>query len=421
LLNQVGSVTVEGAGVFISIVLIIALIRRRWPMYWALLFAISTLVITNGISGSANLSIFLESITSHTAFYLVSMVLSITLLGHLHREIGAMEEMISKLRLLIRDSRALIIFLPATISLFSSVPGGAIVSAPMVEETGRELKMPPLERAVSNMVYRHLVVLITPFNASLVMASALSGISIAGFLSYTVPVIAIVFIITAIIIYRRYPNSEKTDDSEVQNKGTGVVLLNILYLASPYIIAITLGLAVGVFFPLAILAGIAVCLFINMPPENIRQTLQSRMITLSRGINWSLVISTLAIVIYKDFMLQAESFQQSVHYLLDQGMPLFALIIVLPFVTGFITGNNAAALGISMPILIPLLGPEMMSMRYLGILYLSSYAGYFGSPVHLCTYVTNEYFKTPLYALIKHVNIYGGLMLAVGLLLALLY
>ncbi len=421
MLNQVGSVTVEGAGVFISIVLIIALIRRRWPMYWALLFAISTLVITNGISGSANLSIFLESITSHTAFYLVSMVLSITLLGHLHREIGAMEEMISKLRLLIRDSRALIIFLPATISLFSSVPGGAIVSAPMVEETGRELKMPPLERAVSNMVYRHLVVLITPFNASLVMASALSGISIAGFLSYTVPVIAIVFIITAIIIYRRYPNSEKTDDSEVQNKGTGVVLLNILYLASPYIIAITLGLAVGVFFPLAILAGIAVCLFINMPPENIRQTLQSRMITLSRGINWSLVISTLAIVIYKDFMLQAESFQQSVHYLLDQGMPLFALIIVLPFVTGFITGNNAAALGISMPILIPLLGPEMMSMRYLGILYLSSYAGYFGSPVHLCTYVTNEYFKTPLYALIKHVNIYGGLMLAVGLLLALLY
>jgi len=142
---------------------------------------------------------------------------------------------------------------------------------------------------------------------------------------------------------------------------------------------------------------------------------------LSQGINWSLAISTLAIVIYKDFMLQAESFQQSVHYLLDMGIPLLLLIIILPFITGFITGNNAAALGISMPILIPLLGPEMMSMRYLGILYLSSYAGYFGSPVHLCTYVTNEYFKTPLYDLIKHVNAYGGLMLAVGLLLALLY
>lgn len=172
---------------------------------------------------------------------------------------------------------------------------------------------------------------------------------------------------------------------------------------------------------LVITNGISACFFINMPPENLRQTLQSRVITLSRGINWSLVISTLAIVIYKDFMLQAESFQQSVHFLLEQGMPLFALLIVLPFITGFITGNNAAALGISMPILIPLLGPEMMSMRYLGILYLSSYAGYFGSPVHLCTYVTNEYFKTPLYALIKHVNIYGGLMLAVGLLLAFLY
>ncbi len=421
MLNEVGSVAVEGAGVLISIILIIALIRRKWPMYWALLFAISTLVVTNGISASANLSIFLESITSHTAFYLVSMVLSITLLGHLHREIGAMEEMIGKLRLLIRDSRALIIFLPATISLFSSVPGGAVVSAPMVEETGRELKMPPLEKAVSNMVYRHLVVLVTPFNASLVMASALSGISIAGFLSYTVPVITVVFIITAIIIYRRYPNAGKTSSTEVQNKGTREILLNIIYLASPYLIAIALGLAVGVFFPLAILTGIAVCLFIKMPRDKIWQTQQIRLIALSRGINWPLAISTLAIVIYKDFMLQAESFQQSVHYLLDIGMPLLLLIIILPFITGFITGNNAAALGISMPILIPLLGPEMMSMRYLGVLYLSSYAGYFGSPVHLCTYVTNEYFKTPLYALIKHVNAYGILMLAVGLLLALLY
>ena len=421
MLNQVGSVAVEGAGVFISIILIIALIRRKWPMYWALLFAISTLIVTNGISASANLSIFLDSITSHTAFYLVSMVLSITLLGHLHREIGAMEEMIGKLRLLIRDSRALVIFLPATISLFSSVPGGAIVSAPMVEETGRELKMPPLEQAVSNMVYRHLVVLVTPFNASLVMASALSGISIAGFLSYTVPVITIVFIITAIVIYRRYPDSGKTNNTEVQNKGTREILLNIIYLASPYLIAIILGLAVGVFFPLAILAGITVCLFIKMPWDKIWHALQNRVITLSQGINWSLAISTLAIVIYKDFMLQAESFQQSVHYLLEIGIPLLLLIIILPFITGFITGNNAAALGISMPILIPLLGPEMMSMRYLGILYLSSYAGYFGSPVHLCTYVTNEYFKTPLYALIKHVNAYGALMLAVGLLLALLY
>jgi len=421
LLNQVGSVTVEGAGVFISILLIILLIRRNWPMYWALLIAISTLVATNGFSVNENISILFDSITSHTAFYLVSMVLSITLLGHLHREIGAMEEMIGKLRLLIRDSRALIIFIPATISLFSSVPGGAIVSAPMVEETGRKLKMPPLEKAVSNMVYRHLVVLITPFNTSLVMASALSGISIAGFLSYTVPVVAIVFIITAILIYRRYPKPDQTDSTVSANKGTAEILLNIIYLASPYIIAITLGLAVGVFFPLAILAGIAVCLFIKIPQQKIRLTLYKRMITLSQGINWSLALSTLTIVIYKDYMLQAESFQQSVHYLLDQGMPLLVLIIILPFITGFITGNNAASLGISMPILIPLLSPEMMSMRYLGILYLSSYAGYFGSPVHLCTYVTNEYFKTPLYALIKHVNAYGVILLLVGLLIARLY
>jgi len=421
LTNYLNSTLIEGTGVFISIFLVLYLIRHKWEIFQALLLASLVLVITNGISLLANFNLLIESVTSFTAFYLISMVIAITMLGHLHREIGAMEEMVANLRLLIRDPRALVIFLPASISLFSSVPGGAVISAPMVEETGRELKMPAIEQAVSNMVYRHLVVLATPFNSSLVMASALSGVSIAGYLSYTIPVIAAVFMITAIALYRRYPKPEKSSINSSTGSDSINALKRVVLLASPYLLAITLGLAVGVFFPLAMLAGIVACFFIKLPSKGILRSLQERVLILTRGFNWKLALSTLTIVIYKDYMLQAESFQQLIHYLLDLGLPLLFLLIALPFITGFISGNNAASLGISMPILLPLLGSEMLSLRYLGILYLSSYAGYLGSPVHLCTYVTNEYFKTPLYTLIKQVNIYGFVLLAVGILLAFLY
>lgn len=421
MVNYINTSLIEGTGVFISIFLVIYLIRQRWEVFQALLLACLILILTNRLDIMANLNLLIESISSFTAFYLVSMVVAITLLGHLHREIGAMEELISNLRLLIRDSRALIIFLPAAISLFSSVPGGAVISAPMVEKTGKIIKMPALEQAVSNMVYRHLVVLATPFNASLVMASALSGISIAEYLIYTIPVITIVFAISAIIIYKRYPLSEQKNNSNSSGQSTSVALLRVSVLSSPYLLAITLGLAGGLFFPLAMLAGILVCLFIKLPARAISKSLIERIIILGRGFNWKLALSTLTIVIYKDYMLQAESFQQMVHYLLDIGLPLFVLLIVLPFITGFISGNNAASLGISMPILLPLLGTDMLTVRYLGILYLSSYTGYLGSPVHLCTYVTNEYFKTPLYSLIKEVNIYGLLLLAVGIVIAFIY
>ncbi len=411
----------EGAGVALSIFLIIFLIRRGWKLYTVLLLAILVLAFSNGNPADANLALLYSSLTNQTAFYLVSMVAAITLLGNLHQKIGAMEQLVSSLRFLIRDPRALLMIFPAAISLFSTVPGGAIISAPMVEETGRDLKMSPVELAMSNMVYRHLIVLITPFNASLILTVSITGISIAGFLSFTVPVVIIVFILATINLYTRYPAPAKDSSASRASGQNGKAIAELMVAASPYLVAITLGLALGVYFPLALLAGIAICFLIKLPSENKARAIGERAIILIRGFNWSMVISTLAILIYKDYMLEAESFLQAVQYLVDQGLPVMVLIIALPFITGFITGHTTASLGIALPVLIPFLGPEMLTVRYFGLVYLSSYAGYLGSPVHLCTYLTNEYFKTPLYALIKQINIYGLIMLAVGLLLSLFY
>jgi uncharacterized protein len=412
---------IEGGGVLLSIFAIIFFIRRGWKMYSVLMLAIVILALSNGNSLSENLNLLYDSVTSYMAFYLVAMVLTITLLGHLHQKIGAMEMMVDSLRQLIRDPRLLLMIFPASISLFSTVPGGAIISAPMVEETGKLLKMPPLELAMSNIIYRHLVVLITPFNSSLVLISGITGISIAGYLGYTIPVVLIVFIIASILIFTRYPRLNLPDQSEKTGAKKSTAVLTLFSSASPFILAIILGLGCGLFFPLALVAGIVVCFFVNLPITGRNRELSKRLKILFSDLNWTLIISTLAIVVYKDFMLGAESFQQAVSYLIARGLPLIVLIVVLPFITGFITGNNTASLGIALPILIPFFGVDMLTVRYFGLVYLSSYAGYFGSPVHMCTYLTNEYFKTPLYPLIKIINVYGAIMLFVGLLLSFLY
>jgi uncharacterized protein len=421
LINPDFQALLEGAGVVLSIFLIIYLIRRGWKMYTVLLLATATLALTNGEGLSANLNLLYYSVTSYTAYYLVLMVVAITLLGNLHQKIGAMEQLVDNLRFLIRDPRALLMIFPAAISLFSTVPGGAIISAPMVAETGRELKMSPVELAMSNMVYRHLVVLITPYTASIVLASGITGISIAGYLSFTVPVVLIVFAIATALLLIRYPKSDQKAQPREDIKARGRALLKVLVATLPYVATIILGLAFGLFFPLALLVGIVICFFINLPRTNILRTLFERVVIFVRGFNWPIALSTLIIVIYKDFMLEAESFQQVVHYLIANGLPLMLLIVALPFITGFITGNTTASLGIALPVLIPFLSPEMLSVRYFGLIYVSAYAGYLGSPVHLCTYLTNEYFKTPMYALIKQVNVYGLIMLAVGLTLSLFY
>ena len=412
---------IEAAGVTASVFLIIFMIRKGWKMYYVMLAAVAVLALTGGSGALEVAGTFYRSLTSYTAFYLVSMVLAITILGSLHQEVGAMNRLVDGLRYLIRDPRALIMVFPAAISLFSTVPGGAIISAPMVEKTGKDLNMPPVELAMSNMVYRHLVVLITPFNAGIILASGISGISIGSYLSFTIPVIAIVFIIATVILLIRYPKPAKEDWPVQKPSGSNSPLFDVFGSAAPYAVAIILGLALGIFFPLAMLAGIVICFFLYLPEQHRGETLRKRLKAIVRGFNWPLALSTLTIVLYKDFILEADAFLDAVTLLVDRGLPLTVLIVVLPFITGFITGNNAAALGVALPILMPFLGSDMHSVRYFGIIYLSSYAGYFGSPVHLCTYVTNEYFKTPLYALIKGVNVYAIIMLGVGLVLSLFY
>lgn len=412
---------IEAVGVTLSIFLIIILIRKGWKLYQALFLSILILALTNSNNISQDLGILYDSLTSPTAFYLVSMVVAITMLGHLHQKIGAMEKLVENLKFLIRDPRALIMIFPAAISLFSTVPGGAIISAPMVEETGKELKMPSLELAMSNMVYRHLIVLIYPFNAGIILASGITDISIARYLSYTIPVVAIVFIIATFLLFRRYPRPASNPKPDTLDKNAREALINLISAASPYLLAVVLGIFFGVYFPLALLAGIAITFFINLPQGNKKDVLRERTFVLFRGLNWALALSILSIVVYKDFMLEAESIRQATHYLLAQGLPLLVIIIALPFITGFITGNNAASLGITLPVVMPLLGPEMLTVRYLGLIYVSSYAGYLGSPVHLCTYVTNNYFRTPLYSLIKQVNIFGAITLLVGLAVSVFY
>lgn len=420
LMSWFNAETIEGAGVVVSIVIIIFLIRRGWQMYLAMGLATVTLAASNGNSIPENLFLLYESLTSATALFLVSMVIAISLLGHLHQKIKAMERLVENLRLMIRDPRALLMIFPAAVSFFSAVPGGAIISAPMVKATGRELKMSAVELAMSNMVYRHMLVVINPFNSSLILASGITGISIAAYLRFTVPVILVVFVIAAVILFTRYPKPEKTDQEKAQTEPTAP-WSGFLIAGSPYLLALLLGLACGLYFPLAMAAGIAACLLLYLPPENKTAAVLNRLATLRQGFNWPMILATLGIVFYKDFMLEAESFQQAVRYLVDLGLPLVVLIVVLPFITGFITGHNAASLGIALPVLIPFLGPEMLSVRYFGLIYLSSYAGYLGSPVHLCTYLTNEYFKTPLYALVKGINVYGIMILSVALILSLFY
>jgi hypothetical protein len=81
------------------------------------------------------------------------------------------------------------------------------------------------------------------------------------------------------------------------------------------------------------------------------------------------------------------------------GIPVLALIIVIPFISGFTTGIAVGFVGASMPIVIRLIGsspPLGLLLSTVILAYGSGYLGVLFSPVHVCLLVTNEHFKTRL-------------------------
>ncbi|MEW5767287.1 MAG: DUF401 family protein [bacterium] len=81
------------------------------------------------------------------------------------------------------------------------------------------------------------------------------------------------------------------------------------------------------------------------------------------------------------------------------GIPVWAVIMVIPYISGMVTGLAIGFVGASFPIVISLLGENPALGTLLSTTVLAYGCGYMGmilSPVHVCLVVTNEHFRTPL-------------------------
>jgi hypothetical protein len=81
------------------------------------------------------------------------------------------------------------------------------------------------------------------------------------------------------------------------------------------------------------------------------------------------------------------------------GIPVLAILMILPFVSGLATGLSVGFVGASFPIVINLIGQSPAAEVLFPTVLLAYGFGYMGmliSPVHVCLVVTSEHFETHL-------------------------
>lgn len=392
----------EGAGILLSILLLAFMIRRGCRLFGALLAAAALIPVFSWMPPAVTLQTFIRAVSEPVTIFLALMVAGITILGYLLDKTGMMEGLVDSLHALISDTRLLLVLLPAVVS-FLTIPGGAIISAPMVKEAARGSNLSGEKLTIANLIFRHQFVLVSPLYPAIIFMSGVTGVSIFSYILFNIPVFLVGMVISLLYLFwgMLFPPVKKGD------KALGPRLLKLLRNMMPFIVVVLLFIFVDIYLPLAILAGIATIIILNFNPgEAFFPALRRWLTMIWKGLSWQMVITIFAIMIYKSFIEQTTAINDGVTALMANGFPLALILVVLPYVTGLMIGNNAASLGVALPVLLPLLGASP-AMGPLGLIFVSSYVGYLGSPIHLCTFLTNEFFGSNLGGVIIKFNLLG--------------
>ncbi len=327
----------------------------------------------------------LRAVVAADTLNLAGAVFLVLVLAELMRRTEAMNNMVASLQTLVPDNRITVALIPLVIGLMPML-GGAMFSAPMVNEVGTPLKMSSDRKTFVNYWFRHTMEYIFPLYSSLLMISALLEVSVFEFISVSwvlTPVALLSGILWGLIGIER-----EARPADVRSHGPkGRVWLQLLQGTWPLVLVI---ISVVVFRFDMILSLIGVIALV---------TLTHRI-----GPNqwWSVIkdavpihtfTAIFGVMVFKHVMEDAGAVNQIPAALSMLGLPAMLVSFVVPLIVGLLTGTAAATLALSVPLVAPLLDGGGLSSMGVGLwLFVAGFSGVLLSPLHLCLALTKDYF-----------------------------
>jgi uncharacterized protein len=373
-----------------SIIIILIGIYKKLNIGLTMLLGAIALGVLAGLPLSAFLEVFYQGLWNNVTVMLMISILMLGMLGHVLKSTGAMDELIISLQALFTDIRIITAAMPMLIGMLT-VPGGAILSAPLCAEAGNRLNLPPVRQAVMNNWFRHVLYFMFPLFPSLIITAELTGVSLGRFFLHNFPLTIIGTVFGFFFLFRGYGGTEFGSSGSLRRHSAARLIKSIL----PLLLILILVVFFDFYFPFALLAGIALALFNYLPGEHRIKAFVFRLrAMLLTGIKIPVVLVIAGIMVYKEMLTHTEVIADLTGVVLEIGLPVIVLIAVISFLVGMLTGDNAASVVILIPLFLPLIptGGAVYS-AYFAFLYAGSTAGHIISPAHPCFALTKEYYK----------------------------
>ncbi|SDC17563.1 MULTISPECIES: DUF401 family protein [unclassified Candidatus Frackibacter] len=402
-------------GILLGFIIILFLNSKKINMGLSLLIgAISAGLLSQMSIQEISLVIY-EAIVEPVTLQLIIVVTVISGLGYILKETGDLDQMIDSLISIVKNGKLLSMLLPALIGTLS-VPGGAILSAPLINESGDRISLDNVRKTASNLFFRHIFLFGYPLYGALILTGELFSVGKTFILRYNA-LIMLAGIISAYLVF--FNNSHQERDDSIKNDDKGETIKEIMrFFISflPILVIIVLALLFDVAFHYAVFVGLLIAVIRKLPEGNKVVEFSKRMKRfVFEGVNYKMAGLIIGVMAFKSIVEASGAVNGLANFLTHSGVPLSLMITVLGLITGYLTGMTMAALGILAPIFIPLF-PEGNVGPYISLLFTTAFVGYLISPIHLCLALTKEYFEVSFKSVYRITAIPGLVMVVVALL-----
>lgn len=303
---------------------------------------------------------------------------------HILRTTGMLKRMVTSLSAALSDQRIVMASLPAMIGMLPS-PGGAVFSAPMVGEAAEGSSISAEQKALINYWYRHIWEYVSPLYPGIILAAGLTGLTTQQLFVAHLPFALTVTLGGAWFCFRGIPTTKRTPATGPEG-GRLHQFGAFLLMAAPILISLGLVVAFKVSPVVALGGGIATLFLAH------RYTPGRMLKAVTASLSCKALLLVVGIMIFQEVLRATGALAGISAFFVASQLPVALLMALIPFIAGLMTGLTVGYVGITFPLLLPLMGTPSPSLWLEALAFASGFCGVMLSPVHLCFVLTREFF-----------------------------
>ncbi|MBE0432091.1 DUF401 family protein [candidate division WOR-3 bacterium] len=361
-------------GLIISLAAILIIARRNLPLALlsgALILGFFTLTPLEVLQK------IVHTLTDASVLLLAIAMGVIPMIGGVMKRSGQIDDLVNNLRI---GKRGLLALSPAIMGLLP-MPGGALLSAPILEKGGAGVA-DDLKVAINDW-FRHLFILIYPLSSELIASAKIASLSVYSAMVYLMPTFFFAILLGYIFFIRKIKGELKYAD--------GFSLRGLLLPLSVVLVAPVLDFSLKRLFTLpvqelATVIAVSCAFSLSCLLSKVRLDIAD-VARKMRPWNFSLII--LGMFIFLNIFKASDAAAR----IGSIPLPPVTLCVVAGFALGVATGRVLLPASIVLPVYLTF---GAITPLVFALIYTSVFFGYVISPVHPCVGVSLEYFNVPM-------------------------